>query len=53
MSLFSDIRDEDIHVECHFPVGSEEQLPLYGRCDNPYVTDIRINPATIEFIIEQ
>ena len=53
MSLFSDIRDEDIHVECHFPVGNEEQLPLYGRCDNPYVTDIRINPATIEFIIEQ
>jgi hypothetical protein len=50
---FNEIREQDIEVYCDYPQAPADKLTLKVRCDNPFVTCTRCNPASVEFLIEK
>ncbi len=53
ISHFNDVTASDVHVECTYPKQQLGQLPLQLRYTSPYITQSRITPTEVEYIIEK
>ncbi len=53
VSHFNDITAADLQVECVYPTEQLTQLPLQLRYTSPYITQSRITPTEVEYIIEK
>ncbi len=47
-----EIKKQDINVYCNYPHIVQEHLQVMAETTNPYVTDIRLKPSEIEYLIE-
>lgn len=52
MAHFAEITASNVHAICHFPFNNERELPVKITYKNPYIYGARVNPSTLEFIIE-
>lgn len=53
MSHYTDVCADDFMVRCHYPQVGQEVIPVEVICTNPYVTQWRVTPSEIEYIIKQ
>lgn len=53
ISHFADITADELHVTCHYPQEPSNVLPLEVTTINPHISNIRVSPAAVEYIIEQ
>lgn len=53
MAHFTQVTADDIHVEAFFPQTGAADIALRVRYTNPYIYNARVNPAHVEYIIEQ
>ncbi len=53
ISHFNDVTAADLQVECAYPTTQVSQLPLQLRYTSPYITQARVSPIEVEYIIEK
>lgn len=53
VSHFASLSEEQVHAVCHYPTRTQERLTVHVKCNNPWVTYVRSNPSSVEYIIEQ
>lgn len=53
ISQFSQVDQTDIKAICRYPQQSNNTLPIEVITKNPYITNIRISPTEVEYIIER
>ncbi len=53
LSHFNDVTEEDLYLSCNFPEKQMNQLPLFLHYTSPYITQTRVKPAEVEYIIEK
>ncbi len=53
ISHFNDVNEKDVLVECTYPTTQTTQLPLLLRYTSPYITQGRMSPTEVEYIIEK
>lgn len=53
ISNFAKIKDSDLNVVCHYPEEVYSALPIEVATSNPHITNIRVSPTEVEYIIEQ
>lgn len=53
MSHYADVCAEDFVVRCQYPQVGQEVIPVEVICTNPYVTQWRVTPSEVEYIIKQ
>ncbi len=53
ISHFNDVTAADVQVECIYPQEQVAHLPLQLRYTSPYVTQARVTPTEVEYIIEK
>lgn len=54
ISHFAEVNERDVRVYCTYPANSKaEKLGVHIRYSNPYITNARVYPNEVEFIIEK
>ena len=51
VSHFAHVQQADLKAVCHYPTQTRHALPVELITDNPYVSNIRIAPSSVEYII--
>jgi YbbR domain-containing protein len=51
ISHFAHVQEADIKAVCHYPSQPCHALPIELKTDNPYISNIRISPSSVEYII--
>lgn len=53
MSHFAEVNAEDFTAVCRFPKEEQASIPVEIEYHNPYVTNVRVTPNALEYIIER
>lgn len=53
VSSYAQVEASDIVVSCNYPLQVCNALPLEVHSDNPHISNIRIYPSSVEYIIER
>ena len=53
VSSYAQVEARDIVVSCNYPSQVCNALPLEAYSDNPYISNIRLYPSSVEYIIER
>jgi hypothetical protein len=51
ISHFTEVQANDLQVICHYPKQQCSALPVEVLTNNPYITNIRISPSSVEYLI--
>lgn len=51
VSHFAHVQQADLKAVCHYPTQTRHALPVELITDNPYISNIRIAPSSVEYII--
>lgn len=53
MSHFAEVNEQDFSATCAFPKTEQASIPVTITHHNPYVTNVRVTPDALEYIIER
>lgn len=53
VSHFSEVGEGDVSLYCNYPTKQAESLSVDIRYSNPHILGAKVNPASVEFIIEK
>lgn len=51
MSHFAEVQAEDLQVVCHYPEEQCDALPIEVTTNNPYISNIRVSPSAVEYLV--
>jgi hypothetical protein len=52
-SSYAQVEAEDLTAICQYPQKECDVLPIQIQTNNPYISNIRTYPSTVEYIIER
>ncbi len=53
MSHYAQVTSEELTAVCQYPTSHVSQLPIEIKTNNPYISNIRCYPSSVEYIIER
>ena len=52
VSHFAHVQEADLKAVCYYPSKPCHALPIELKTDNPYISNVRISPSSVEYMIQ-